>query len=105
VVSSLKRRHADELGTSTSSGLLNTTHETLLDWIRTQRMNLLPPEGSDYDKVLAWAQLFINRLHSFDVGIEEFAGDSYLAAQLAYGYCFMLLQVCLRAAYQGREKR
>ncbi|KAF7594203.1 hypothetical protein BBP40_009907 [Aspergillus hancockii] len=93
VVSSLKRRHAEELGVTASPGLPNTTHMNLLDWIRTQRMNLLPPEGSDYDKVLAWAQLLIERLHSFDMGIAEFAGDSYLAAHLAYGYCFMLLQL------------
>lgn len=58
-------------------------------------MSQLPPEGSSYDKVLAWAQLFVERLNSFDMAIEEFAGDSYLAAQLAYGYCALLLQVCL----------
>jgi hypothetical protein len=56
-------------------------------------MSLLPPEGSDYDKVLAWAQLFVDRLHHFDVEIEQFAGDSYLAAQLSYGFCAMLLEV------------
>ena len=57
-------------------------------------MSQLPPEGSSYDRVLAWAQLFVERLHSFDVEIEEFAGDSYLAAQLAYGYCALMLDVC-----------
>jgi hypothetical protein len=56
-------------------------------------MSKLPPEGSSYDKVLAWAQLFVERLHSFDLAIENFAGDSYLAAQLAYGYCAILLEV------------
>ncbi|KAK1138393.1 hypothetical protein N8T08_002640 [Aspergillus melleus] len=93
VVYSLKRRSGDELGTSASSKLLNATHASLLDWIRAQRMSNLPPEGSSYDKVLAWAQLFVERLHSFDLAIEEFAGDSYLAAQLAYGYCAILLEL------------
>jgi hypothetical protein len=93
VVYSLKRRSGDELGATTSSKLLNSTHATLLDWIRHQRMSKLPPEGSSYDKVLAWAQLFVERLHSFDLAIENFAGDSYLAAQLAYGYCAILLEV------------
>lgn len=96
VVYSLKRRSGDELGVMTSSKLLNGNHDhaTLLDWIRHQRMSKIPPEGSSYDKVLAWAQLFVERLHSFDLAIEHFAGDSYLAAQLAYGYCAILLEVC-----------
>jgi hypothetical protein len=57
-------------------------------------MSHLPPEGSSYDKVLAWAQLFVERLHSFDVAIGRFEGNSWLAAQLSYGYCAMLLEVC-----------
>lgn len=94
VVDSIKRRSGDELGTTASFRLLDSSHETLLEWIRTQRMSNLPAEGSCYDKVLAWAQLFVERLHSFDLAIEEFAGDSYMAAQLAYGYCTVLLEVC-----------
>jgi hypothetical protein len=93
LVHSLKRRSGDELGAGASSKLLNHTHDSVLDWIRSQRMSLLPPEGSSYDKVLSWAQLFVERLHSFDEAIEEFAGDSYLAARLAYGYCALLLEV------------
>ncbi|KAK2736384.1 hypothetical protein FQN55_001680 [Onygenales sp. PD_40] len=93
VVSALKRRSGDELGTTASSRLLNATHASLVDWIRTQRMTHLPPEGSDYDKVLSWAQLFIERMNLFDLAIEGFAGDSYLAAQLVYGYCAMLLEL------------
>lgn len=93
VVQSLHRRSGDELGTSASSALLNTSYVSILEWIRAERMSHLPPEGSSYDKVLGWAQLFVERLHSFDSAIQEFAGDSYLAAQLSYGYCAMLLEV------------
>ncbi|KAJ5570216.1 uncharacterized protein N7459_009646 [Penicillium hispanicum] len=93
VVQSLYSRSGDELGASASSKLMNSTHASLLDWIRHQRMSHLPPEGSSYDKVLAWAQLFVERLHSFDLAIAEFAGDSYLATQLSYGYCGMLLEL------------
>ncbi|KAF4154643.1 hypothetical protein CNMCM6069_009043 [Aspergillus lentulus] len=93
LVHSLKRRSGDELGAGASSKLLNHTHDSVLDWIRSQRMSLLPPEGSSYDKVLSWAQLFVERLHSFDEAIREFAGDSYLAARLAYGYCALLLEL------------
>jgi hypothetical protein len=56
-------------------------------------MRKLPPEGSRYDKALVWAALFIERVHSFDIGIEQFAGDSHLAAQLSYGYCASLLEL------------
>lgn len=93
LVHSLKRRSGDELGAGASSKLMNHTHDSVMDWIRSQRMSLLPPEGSSYDKVLSWAQLFVERLHSFDEAIEGFAGDSYLAARLAYGYCALLLEV------------
>ncbi|KAJ5090199.1 hypothetical protein N7532_008883 [Penicillium argentinense] len=93
VVQSLYRRSGDELGTSASARLLTCTHQSILEWIRHQRMSHLPPEGSSYDKVLGWAQLFVERLHSFEVNIQKFAGDSYLAAQLSYGYCDMLLQL------------
>lgn len=93
VVQSLHRRSGDELGNGASSQLLNTSYHSIIEWIRTKRMSHLPPEGSSYDKVLSWAQLFVDRLHSFDTGIQDFAGDSYLAAQLSYGYCAMLLEV------------
>lgn len=93
IVYSIKRRSSEELGSNISAQLLSATHESVLDWISAQRMSDLPPEGSSYDKVLAWAQLFVDRLHSFDHAVQEFAGDSYLAAQLAYGYCSLLLEV------------
>ncbi|KAJ5176019.1 uncharacterized protein N7482_001896 [Penicillium canariense] len=93
VVQTLHRRSGDELGNGASSQLLNTSYHSIIEWIRSERMSHLPPEGSSYDKVLAWAQLFVDRLHSFDSNIQEFAGDSYLAAQLSYGYCAMLLEL------------
>ncbi|KAI6617114.1 hypothetical protein MCOR07_007258 [Pyricularia oryzae] len=93
IVYSIKRRSSEELGSNISAQLLSATHESVLDWISAQRMSDLPPEGSSYDKVLAWAQLFVDRLHSFDHAVQEFAGDSYLAAQLAYGYCSLLLEL------------
>ena len=101
VVDSIKRRSGDELGTTASSRLLNASHATLIEWIRMERMSHMPPEGSSYDKVLAWAQLFVERLHSFDLAIASFAGDSYLAAQLAYGYCDVLLDVCYNISIQS----
>lgn len=92
LVQYLHRRSGDELGIS-ASALMSTSYYSIIDWIRAERMSHLPPEGSKYDKVLAWAALFVERLHHFDEAIQEFAGDSYLAAQLSYGYCAMLLDL------------
>ncbi|KAJ5158863.1 uncharacterized protein N7500_008514 [Penicillium coprophilum] len=89
VVNSLARRGSDDLPASRS----DTDYASLLEWIRCERMRKLPPEGSSYDKALVWASLFIERVHSFDQGIEQFAGDSHLAAQLSYGYCASLLEL------------
>jgi hypothetical protein len=90
VVNSLARRGSDDLAGSRVS---DTDYASLLEWIRCERMRKLPPEGSRYDKALVWAALFIERVHSFDIGIEQFAGDSHLVAQLSYGYCASLLEV------------
>lgn len=90
VVHSLARRGSDDLA---ASRVCDTDYASLLEWIRSERMRKLPPEGSGYDKALVWAALFIERVHSFDLGIEQFAGDSHLAAQLSYGHCMSLLEV------------
>jgi hypothetical protein len=90
VVNSLARRSSDDVAAFRVS---DTDYGSLLEWIRCERMKKLPPEGSSYDKALVWAALFVERVHSFDSGIEQFAGDSHLAAQLSYGYCASLLEV------------
>lgn len=76
------------------SSVNSASHERILDWIRSERMRKLPPEGSSYDKVLVRARLFVERLYSFELGIQPFAGDSQTATQLAYIYCATLLGVC-----------
>ncbi|CAG8207530.1 unnamed protein product [Penicillium nalgiovense] len=68
-----------------------TDYETLVEWIGAERMRKLPPIGSSYDKVLIWARLFVERLNSFDSAIQQFAGDSHMATQLAYVHCASLL--------------
>ncbi|CAG8285171.1 unnamed protein product [Penicillium salamii] len=93
VIQNLQRDSGAELGSNAHSILFNTNHSDILNWIANKRMNDVPAEGSSYDKVLAWAQLFVERLHSFDVAIRDFEGSSLFAAQLSYGYCLMLLQL------------
>ncbi|KAJ5756136.1 hypothetical protein N7533_005679 [Penicillium manginii] len=94
VVNSWYTRSGNELGAGAFSRLShNHTHLSIIEWIRQQRMSHLPAEGSSYDKVLGWAQLFVERLHSFELNIHHFAGDSHLATQLSYGFCDLLLQL------------
>ena len=93
VVEFLKSQNSEEMEAVLSSRLMNATHPMLLDWIRSERLSKLPPEGSSYDSVLAWALLFVERLHIFELAVEEFAGDSHQATQLAFGHCALLLEV------------
>ncbi|RMJ27224.1 hypothetical protein PHISP_01933 [Aspergillus sp. HF37] len=76
-----------------SSKIMNVDYATLLEWIRIERMKKMPAEGSSYDKALVSAMLFVERLHSFDIAIEQFAGGSQTAAQLAYVHCASLLEL------------
>ncbi|THC96665.1 hypothetical protein EYZ11_003870 [Aspergillus tanneri] len=93
IINTLTRRSNDDMDAMLSTKLMNATHPMLLEWIRSERMSKLPPEGSGYDRVLVWASLFVERLHSFELAVEEFAGDSPMAAQLAYGHCAALLEL------------
>lgn len=89
-LSSLQRQTGDELGMAISGD----SYEMVLSWIHDERLSLMPPEGSSYDKVLGWAQLFVDRLRTFELAIEDFTNVSGLAFQMAYGYCLSLLKVC-----------
>lgn len=92
LVHSLANRSSSDI---LPSRLIGADYETILEWVSSERMRKLPAEGSSYDKVLVWARLFVERLHSFDLAVESFAGDNHMAAQLAYVHCASLLGVCL----------
>ncbi|KAL4899857.1 hypothetical protein BDW74DRAFT_188878 [Aspergillus multicolor] len=89
LVHSLKPHNGNGI---TMSSTIGASHASLLEWIRSERMHKLPPEGSSYDKVLICAKLFVERLHSFDGAIQHFAQESQMATQLAYTYCGSLLE-------------
>ncbi|PKX90746.1 uncharacterized protein P174DRAFT_423609 [Aspergillus novofumigatus IBT 16806] len=90
LVQSLGRRGSGEMISSKNIG---ADYEAILEWIRSERMRKLPPEGSSYDRVLVWARLFVERLHSFDSAIQHFEGESHMAAELAYIHCASLLEL------------
>ncbi|KAL4789684.1 hypothetical protein BDV19DRAFT_396748 [Aspergillus venezuelensis] len=70
-----------------------TDHASILDWIRTEPMHKLPAEGSNYDRALVRARLFVERLHSFHTAIQQLVGESQIATptQPAYAHCGSLL--------------
>ncbi|OJJ87625.1 NACHT domain protein [Aspergillus glaucus CBS 516.65] len=88
IVHSLANRSSSDI---LPSRIIGADYETILEWVSSERMRKLPAEGSSYDKVLVWARLFVERLHSFDLAVESFAGDNHMAAQLAYVHCASLL--------------
>ncbi|EAW15289.1 uncharacterized protein ACLA_059560 [Aspergillus clavatus NRRL 1] len=90
LMQSFSRRGSSEIS---PSQIIGADYETILEWIRTERMRKVPPEGSSYDRVLVWARLFVERLHSFDIAIENFEGESHMAAQQAYIHCASLLEL------------
>ncbi|KAL4746942.1 hypothetical protein BDW72DRAFT_206899 [Aspergillus terricola var. indicus] len=89
LVRSLKLHNSNGMATSK---IIGADYEKLLEWIRSERMRKLPPEGSSYDKVLVCAKLFVERLHSFDGAIQHFAQESNMATQLAYIHCASILE-------------
>ncbi|RMZ83471.1 hypothetical protein DV737_g1596, partial [Chaetothyriales sp. CBS 132003] len=88
----LKRRCADELGAVISNNIVSS-YTRLIEKISQERLQTLPTEGSAWDKVLAWAQSFAEKFNEFDLAIEEFTGGNYDGAEIAFGYCALLLDL------------
>ncbi|KAL6242158.1 hypothetical protein RBB50_011070 [Rhinocladiella similis] len=91
-VNILKRRCAEELGAAVSKGIVSS-YPTLIEKISKERLHRLPTEGSAWDKVLAWAQSFAEKFYDFDQAIEQFTGGNYDGAEIAFGYCILLLDL------------
>ena len=91
-VSLLKTRCAEELGAAISSNIVSS-HTRLMEKISQERLRALPTEGSAWDKVLAWAQSFAEKFNDFDHAIEQFTGGNYDGAEIAFGYCILLLDL------------
>jgi len=64
-----------------------------MEKISQERLRSLPTEGSAWDKVLAWAQSFSEKFNDFDHAIEQFTGGNYDGAEIAFGYCILLLEL------------
>ncbi|KAI9044696.1 tetratricopeptide repeat protein [Aspergillus affinis] len=93
VVFGLYRRSREELPPSTALQLSEVSYTELLEWFRSERMAFLPGQASTQDNILKWAYVFVERLHAYNETIEHISRDSYLAADLAYGYCGLILEL------------
>lgn len=85
----------DDLPLTTTSLLLETSVDSLLSWVRVQRLMILPHEASKYDNEMKWIAAFVERLGASEEIIVPFTPDIHLATRLACGYCAMLLEVCI----------
>ncbi|KAJ5652009.1 hypothetical protein N7507_009435 [Penicillium longicatenatum] len=83
----------DDLPLAETSLLLEVSSDSLLEWMRMQRLSLLPGEASKYDNILSWLAVFLERLRAFEETIDPFTADIHLATGLAYGHCSMLLEL------------
>lgn len=90
IVHSLSGQRFKEIA---SPKLVATDYPTFVERISSERMRKLPAEGSSYDKALYWAHLLAEHLHSIDVALGQFSGDSHMAVQLAYVHCASLVSV------------
>lgn len=91
-VSLLKSRCMEVLGAAISNNIVSS-HTRLMEKISRERLRSLPTEGSAWDKVLAWAQSFAEKFNDFDHAIEQFTGGNYDGAEIAFGYCILLLDL------------
>jgi hypothetical protein len=84
-----------ELGAKAESVLTGTLDvDGLLEFIAAERLRSMPHQGSKWDKVLKWAESFARRVDVFACSISRFTDQSSEAAQLIWGGCKLLLQVC-----------
>jgi hypothetical protein len=69
------------------------TAESILGYIRHERLTNMPQPGSRWDKVLKWAQFFSSQISRYEEAISSFVPDSKGAAQLIWVSCQTLLEV------------
>ncbi len=64
----IQKKSAHALGAGVSGRIFDTSHASLLEWIRSERLTRLPHKGSSWDRVLISAHHFADQvelLHQF----------------------------------------
>ncbi|KAL8671644.1 MAG: hypothetical protein Q9168_003850 [Polycauliona sp. 1 TL-2023] len=71
----------------------NMTIEQYFEHIERQRLTHMPHRGSQWDKVLKWAEFFGLQISSYSRTVELFMADSKLSAKLIWTACRVLLDL------------
>lgn len=90
----LEKRGIAELGYGIFESMSSTSFINFVEAIRAERMSSLPHKGSKWDKVLIRALYFAEQQNAFEKMMRSFGADDSTAANLGYGYCKLLLEVC-----------
>lgn len=86
-----KAHHA--FGASVGDHVFDTSYESLIDWIRAERMIRLPHKGGAEDRYCLAAELFAHQVHHFSHHIEAFTESSRSATNFVFGQCRLLLEL------------
>jgi hypothetical protein len=85
-----------ELGAKAEGVLTGTmSMDSLLEFIAAERLRSMPHQGSKWDMVLKWAESLARKVDAFAHAISKFTDQSWEAARLIWGGCWLLLQVCV----------
>jgi len=71
------------------------TVESILRYVRDERLTYMPQQGSRWDKVLQWAEFFSLQISGYEKAVSPFVPDSKGAAQLIWASCQVLLEVSI----------
>jgi hypothetical protein len=71
------------------------TVESILRFVRDERLTYMPQQGSRWDKVLQWAEFFSLQISGYEKAVSPFVPDSKGAAQLIWASCQVLLEVSI----------
>jgi hypothetical protein len=77
---------------------LNTSINSFLDFISSERLTDMPHRGGRWDKVLKSAEYFALQLAAYEELVRKFVRDSESALNLALACCRLLLEVCFSTA-------
>lgn len=73
--------------------IYSMTIEDYFEYIERQRLTHMPHRGSNWDKVLKWAEFFGLQISGYAKILEPFVAESRLAAQLIWTACRALVEV------------
>ena len=98
-----RRKCHHELGAGIDDHAFDTSYNSFVEWIKSERLRRLPHKGGSWDRVLIAAQYFAEQVSHFHSHIESFTEDCSAATNFVFGQCLLLLEVGDRFRLQCHE--